>query len=556
MTDRSITAARARRRLGAAAVATTLVAGGLLATHLSPTNAAAAPAKLTREQLAGVLLARRGEFLSSGAASFLRYTAGKTRPEGLIGEKDAGAPLRAAAPSGAGGAKPASGGLANVRVNNPATDSFLDQTTQSETSVAVAGKNVAVGFNDSQHVYPGGFLTAGANLSGYAFSADGGKTFTDGGTLPSSPGQIHFGDPWLGADREGNFYYSDLSLSAASFNLEVAVSTSANGGKTWAPSVFASPNDPALFYSGDKEALTVGRSKADPDTDTVYVAWDDFVDDGQGTFFAGLPVARSEDGGQSFQLSYADKIVTDPNGCSFGQYIGAQPLVDPATGDLTVTALRIAVDDPNCTFDTPVVFDQVATRSTDGGRTFSPLVSIASVGDVFDIDLGPGRAARSLPLPTITRKGKKLYVAWNEGPKGSSRILWSSSSDGGATWSPTSTVPAADGEDFQPALSADGKGLHLAYYHRYPDNTIDVLLADSQDGAAWTTRRVTSAPFPGVFNDPQFDPVIAPAYMGDYIANVAAGGNLYLAWGDNRNIVKNPLWENGRNDPDVFFAKR
>ena len=555
MTERSITAARARRRLGAAAVASTLVAGGLLATHLTPTTAATGKPKLTREQIAEALLARRSDLLSPGAVAYLRYVTGATRPAGLIGEKDGGKEPASAARTSAAASAPRSAGLRNVRVNDPGTDRFLEQTTQSETSIAVAGRRVAVGFNDSQRVYPGGILTAAANLSGVAYSRDGGRSFTDGGNLPSAPGQIHFGDPWLGSDRAGTFYYADLSLSGESGGLEVAVARSTNGGKTWSGPAFASPNDPALFYSGDKEALTVGRSKADPAKDAIYVAWDDFVADQDGNSFAGLPVARSEDGGQTFELVYADKLGSDPTSCSFGQYIGSQPSVDPATGDLLVTSLRIAVTDPDCTGGTEAI-DVVAVSSTDGGRTFGAPVVVAGVGDAFDIDLGPGKVARNLPLPTIARNGGDIVVAWNEGGAGASRILWSASGDGGATWSPTTTVPAADGEDFQPALSSDADGLHLAYYHKHPDLTVDVLLADSPDGGTWSTTRVTSKPFPGVFNNPQFDPVIAQGYMGDYIANVAADGRLYLAWGDNRDVVRNALWPAGRNDPDVFFARR
>jgi hypothetical protein len=43
--------------------------------------------------------------------------------------------------------------------------------------------------------------------------------------------------------------------------------------------------------------------------------------------------------------------------------------------------------------------------------------------------------------------------------------------------------------------------------------------------------------------------------MGDYVANVSAGGHRYLAWGDNRDRVTNWLWPQGRPDPDVFFAR-
>ena len=60
---------------------------------------------------------------------------------------------------------------------------------------------------------------------------------------------------------------------------------------------------------------------------------------------------------------------------------------------------------------------------------------------------------------------------------------------------------------------------------------------------------------PGVFTAPQFDPIIAAAYMGDYISGVSSGGHQYFAWGDNRDIVTNFLWPQGRHDPDVFFAR-
>lgn len=553
MSGRAPFHARKSVRVGAAVTASALVAGGVLATQLAPTTAATGTAKLTREQVAETLLERRGEFLSPGAQAGLRYLAGRNRPAGLVGEGDAPGEARAAG-TAAQAAEAPSAGLKNVRVNDPRTDKTLEQTTQSETALAVRGKRVVVGFNDSQHVYPGGFLTAGANLTGVAWSADGGRTFTDAGNLPQGPGQINLGDPWLGVDRKGTFYFSELVISGESGGLEIGVSTSKDGAR-WTVPTYASPNDPALFYSGDKEALTVGRSKASAGKDTVYVAWDDFVDDGQGGFFAGLPVARSQDGGKTFDLAYADKITSDPSSCSFGQYIGSQPSVDPATGDLTVVSVRIGVDDPTCEGGTEA-FDIVSVTSTDGGVTFGRPVVVATVSDFADIDLGPGRVARNLPLPTVTRLGSTVVAAWNEGAKGAMRTLWSASKDGGATWSPTVAVPSPAGEDFQPALSSDAAGLHLAAYHKNPDLSIDVLLSDSKDGTAWATRRVTTKAFPGVYNNPQFDPVIATGYMGDYIANVATGGSLYLAWGDNRDIVKNALWTAGRNDPDVFFAKR
>jgi hypothetical protein len=67
---------------------------------------------------------------------------------------------------------------------------------------------------------------------------------------------------------------------------------------------------------------------------------------------------------------------------------------------------------------------------------------------------------------------------------------------------------------------------------------------------------VTTQSVQGTLTIPQFDPIIAVGYMGDYIANVSDGSHQYFAWGDNRDSVTDFLFPNGRNDPDVFFARR
>jgi hypothetical protein len=116
-------------------------------------------------------------------------------------------------------------------------------------------------------------------------------------------------------------------------------------------------------------------------------------------------------------------------------------------------------------------------------------------------------------------------------------------------------VTSGGGEEVQPSLSADSSGLHLLYYHRHLNNTLDVYLGSSTNGASFTTKRLTSVAFKGSLTVPQFDPIIAFGYMGDYIANVTTGSHQYYAWGDNRDTVRDFMFPNGRNDPDVFFAR-
>ncbi len=91
-------------------------------------------------------------------------------------------------------------------VNNLSFD-FPDANTESEASVAGFGKDrVVVGFNSSAD------FIAGGSFSGYAFSNDGGKIFTEVHLgLPLQGSVIPLGDPDVVADATGNFFYSTIA---------------------------------------------------------------------------------------------------------------------------------------------------------------------------------------------------------------------------------------------------------------------------------------------------------------------------------------------------------
>jgi BNR/Asp-box repeat. len=438
----------------------------------------------------------------------------------------------------------------NVLVNDPSADSReLDQTTQSETTIAAHGPNLVTGYNDSQQALIA--LTAGADLTGYSYSTNGGASWTDGGTLPNDPGNVNLGDPWLASTSNGDFFYSTLMLSLN--GISVGVARSSNGGRTWATPVQILPNLGANgFESADKPALTSGPN---PKGGTVlYDAWDDAACNDT-TCFNGLPVAHSTDGGRSWKVVYADKVPQDISGCSFTQYIGSQPLV-LANGTLDVAAEKISTIDPHCN-GAPFEFSEVLFTSTDGGHTFSAGQEIASVTPAFAdgaLTLGPGELMRTIEFPTIADRGGVLYVAWNDGRRSNhSHIALASSANGGRSWD-LSFVTHGTGDEVQPALTADASGLHLLYYGR-TGHTLDVYEANSTNASSWSTQRISSQSSPGVPTLPQFDPILAFGYMGDYIANVQDGPHHYFAWGDNRHVVKDLLWPGGRHDPDVFFAK-
>jgi hypothetical protein len=556
-----------RRRIGAAvsivaiaaAVVTTVAVTGASTSALSAAAGPAGPA-LSRQQVAQHILGTQAaRVMTAPAQAALRMVATGSRelPTGPL----PGHALPVAGPSGpassAGNlAKPA---FTNVRVNDPALDTHEpDQTTQSETTIAVAGSHVAVGYNDSQQ--SGLFLTAGSDLTGYSYSADGGAHFTDGGSLPNTPEFVNFGDPWLASTRAGGMYFSNLALDFVNQNLDVAVAKSADGGKTWGTPVPVFRPPISILYSGDKPALTAGPDPAVKARDDLYVAYDDFSANLNARplkFFDGLPVARSTDGGATWKLAYAARLLQPTRGCSFSQFIGATPIVDRASGTLHVVAEKLAVTDPHCQ-GLPLQRSEWIFRSTDGGKTFGAGVKIASVTEAVPnglLFLGPGRYMRDLEFPAIALHGGALYVAWNDGASGHSHIRLATSGNGGRTWA-VRFVTHGSGDEVQPALSADAGGIHLLYYHRNPNNTLDVLAGNSTNGTGFSQKRVTTQSFPGTLTIPQFDPTIAFGYMGDYIANISDGSHQYFAWGDNRNRVTNFLYPNGRADPDVFFAKQ
>src|SRR5437667_11001992 len=73
---------------------------------------------------------------------------------------------------------------ADIQVNSP-DHNVPDQgnfTTQNEPSLAVAGSLVVVGYNSTKQ--------KGSNLNAYAYSRDGGVTFTDRGLLPANGNKL------------------------------------------------------------------------------------------------------------------------------------------------------------------------------------------------------------------------------------------------------------------------------------------------------------------------------------------------------------------------------
>src|SRR5690349_3151319 len=103
----------------------------------------------------------------------------------------------------------------NVLVNNPAMDLTRAQDTQSESSALAytnaAGQSIVIdAYNDS-----GSNAISSSKFTGWSRSIDGGMTFNDRGTLPTSANGDG-GDPVLARDAVGGrVYLATLSMGNA-----------------------------------------------------------------------------------------------------------------------------------------------------------------------------------------------------------------------------------------------------------------------------------------------------------------------------------------------------
>jgi hypothetical protein len=186
----------------------------------------------------------------------------------------------------------------NIRVNNPNRDQIGH--TQSETSIVANGSNIVLSFND-----------ASMNSAGYAFSRDGGASFTHR-RVPTPPNGFNLGDGVVVLGRGGNLFYSSISLmSNGRFGVGVAKST--DNGATFSTPIDATAADPRDDFR-DKPWIAVDRNSGSPNRGNVYVSWTKV------SFFTSslsVAVSRSTDGGSNFDRSI---VVSPPTGVAITQH--------------------------------------------------------------------------------------------------------------------------------------------------------------------------------------------------------------------------------------------
>ncbi len=365
--------------------------------------------------------------------------------------------------------------------SDPFTNATSNHKTEVEPSTFTFGSTIVSAFQQ------GRFFDGGGSDIGFATSTNGGQTWVHG-SLPSTTVNSTPPGPYARASdasvafdaRHSVWIISYLGIVNPSGPVDVDVSRSTDGGKTWSAPVIVN----ASGDFNDKNWTTCDNTVKSKFYGNCYTEFDDFS---KLNLFS---MSTSSDGGLTWGAP-----TTNPNHTCV---IGGQPVVQP-NGTVIVP-----IDDCQ---ETQIL----SITSTDGGNTWSnPVIAAQLLNDGH-----PGNIrSPDLPSAEIDSSGK-VYVVWtdcrteNFCNSGNNDLLLITSSDG-TTWSspariPTSSVGCTSASCVDiliPGLAVDtntsGSTAHLAVvYYTFPTifcnatgtrNTpacqLNVGFLDSTDGGA------------------------------------------------------------------------
>jgi hypothetical protein len=485
------------------------------------------------------------------------------------------------------------GGPSNTRVNQ---DCSLRR--QAEEVVVVNPnnpQNLIAGQNDSR---------IGFNHCGYDWSFDGGNTWGDQVPpfwqfiLADGHTSDACSDPTATFDSKGNAYVGGIlfDVNSPASAVVVAKSNAPIGGAfyhTPLPGAFqeysdvplgviASDPGPAIF--NDKEFVVADAHPSSPKADNVYMTWTRFTLTNSPIYFS-----QSTDGGATWspgtEISGSNPAICTvpvPGSCDSDQ--GSHPIVGP---DGTIYVAFGNGNTPGAGINQVLFVKCPAASDCSNSASWTPPVK---VGDLIDNHpTGPSpegcpAGRRCLPpngyrvpeftsISTSIDNSGRLYTVWSDfrnggppctGPASSATppcdndVFFSSSTNGGVTWSPTVNVTPASRfgatAQWQPwsSVTPDGRSLWIAYYDRsYAscefDGCNDITLARVRVGTVrtFTYTRITTASMPNL--TPANNPIQA-GFLGDYMwVTVDSTGRPHIVWADTRGL-------NNTVEEDIYYA--
>jgi hypothetical protein len=326
--------------------------------------------------------------------------------------------------------------------NDPYTNTASQHRTEVEPDTFSFGSTIVSAFQVGR-IFGGG----AANI-GWARSADGGATWTNGflpGTTTVVGGSFSaISDPAVAFDRRHNVWLISSLGILSSGSRRVVTSRSTNGGLTWSNPVATSTTG-----NPDKNWIVCDNTTTSPFYGNCYTEWDNTADGNR------IKMQTSNNGGQT----WGPARNTGDNATG----LGGQPLVRPNG------TVLVPMDNANQS--------QIRSfRSVDGGASWRATVLVSSVSRH-----AVAGGLRTSPLPSAEMDAAgTAYVVWQDcrfrsGCASNDIVMSKSTSE--TTWGPVTRVPidatSSTVDHFIPGIGVDrstsgaSARIGLTYYY-YP----------------------------------------------------------------------------------------
>ncbi|MFX1577314.1 MAG: sialidase family protein [Promethearchaeota archaeon] len=385
----------------------------------------------------------------------------------------------------------------NIRV----TDGSSPYTDQVEPTMTILSDGrILIGWKEAEsHNSPG-------RRVGFAYSTDGGVSYTPNILMTRMSSDNYQSDPWLVADANDNAYFVWIEFNDIIQNYPpegIGVSKTTDGGDTWNAPVNAADT---LGFD-DKETACIDSAG------NLYIVWDHFTINESYIIEAGdLRLTNSTDGGASFSPTIIPAEI-------------AVPYIHCSSNDtLFITYINGTTDEANYT----QIF---LTRSDDYGVTWTPSILVNPTYSFVD----------SITVVN-TDSQQNIYVAYSAGVNVDPEYLEIyvvKSTDGGQTWgTPVRVNDVTTGmQRMVEMYITDDDAIHVAWLDsRFSE--WNIFYSSSIDGGASfsANERISDVGFSQTFDRP-----------GNYFCmRPAPNGEMCIVWTDGRNGV----------DHDIYFARQ
>jgi len=405
------------------------------------------------------------------------------------------------------------------------------RTSGTQTS-SRSESDIRVNYWDPSKIIAGSNNISGSGQQGMYYSSDGGVTW--GQTyLPLASGDAFHSDPTVDWSSDGTAWSTTMGINGNVLKVQSYRST--NGGATWTFDGTVSGTQTQT----DKQMQWIDHSATSPYANNNYVIWHNGAPaymNRRTSSGWGTPIKVS--GTETTGTSIGADVKTNSAGDVFGFW--------PDTGSRGIYVVK----------------------STNGGASYGTPVRIVTTYDSYDIGVPSFNNRRILVYVSggAYRNGttNNVYALWadlsgdtgctlasNEpgastGSACKTRIWFSRSTDGGATWSARVKINNQSGlnDQFNPFIAVDETNGNLGaiYYDTVSDagrKKVDVYYQLSTNGGvSWEAPvKVSTA-----MTDETVSGADLGNQFGDYNSLSGYGNAFFPSWTDRRNNGKEEIW--------------